>query len=268
MIVFASTSYGEIEKTLLVPRYRDILVDQNNPIVHLKKLYDQNRFREFYEEANELLIKMSQQKDKITTPDSIKNELWMFYLISSAPFLDLESDDNIKWMSNHLDLDYEVKQKIVWRISPKDFLENSGIKDKNGIDISLNRELFLSYFSNLLKQFRKEVDPNFNEKIKIFEKEVIKNDDLMKDDRARTMVMNRISIKEDRNFSAQRAVKKLEKDLMKILIWAYPTKALEVKKYIRLAGYSDKEIPYLLDRTVGRVREANYLYKGFAKRRD
>lgn len=36
MIVFASTSYGEIEKTLLVPRYRDILVDQNNPIVHLK----------------------------------------------------------------------------------------------------------------------------------------------------------------------------------------------------------------------------------------
>lgn len=73
------------------------------------------------------------------------------------------------------------------------------------------------------------MDPNFNEKIKIFEKEVIKNDDLMKDDRARTMVMNRISIKEDRNFSAQRAVKKLEKDLMKILIWAYPTKALEVK---------------------------------------
>lgn len=268
MIVFASISYGEIEKSLSVPRYRDILVDQNNPIVQLKKLYDQNRFREFYEEANELLIKMSQQKDKITTPDSIKNELWMFYLISSAPFLDLESDDNVKWMSNHLDLDYEVKQKIVWRISPKDFLENSGIKDKNGIDVSLNRELFLSYFSNLLKQFRKEVDPNFNEKIKLFEKEVIKNDDLMKDDRARTMVMNRISIKEGRNFSAQRAVKKLEKDLMKILIWAYPTKALEVKKYIRLAGYSDEEIPYLLDRTVGRVREANYLYKGFPKHRD
>lgn len=268
MIIFASTSYGEIGKPLSVPRYRDILVDQNNPIVHLKKLCDQNRFREFYEEANELLIKMSQQKDKITTPDSIKNELWMFYLISSAPFLDLESDDNIKWMSNHLDLDYEVKQKIVWRISPKDFLENSGIKDKNGIDVSLNRELFLSYFANLLKQFRKEIDPNFNEKIKLLEKKAIKNDDLMKDDRARTMVMNRISIKEGRNFSAQRAVKKLEKDLMKILIWAYPTKALEVKKYIRLAGYSDEEIPYLLDRTIGRVQEANYLYKGFPKRRD
>lgn len=268
MIVFASISYGKIEKPLLVPRYRDILVDQNNPIVHLKKLYDQNRFREFYEKADALLIKMSQQGDKITTSDSIKNELWMFYLISSAPFLDLELDNNIKWMSNHLDLDYEVKQKVVWRISPKDFIDNSGIKDKNGLDVSLNRELFLSYFANLLKQFREEIDLNLSTKIELLGKKAIKNDNLMNDDRARTMFMNRLTIREGRNFSAQRAVKKLEKDLMKILIWAYPTKALEVKKYIRLAGYSDEEIPYLLDRTVGRVREANYLYKGFPKRRD
>lgn len=268
MIIFASISYGKIEKPLLVPRYRDILVDQNNPIVHLKKLYDQNRFREFYEKADALLIKMSQQGDKITTSDSIKNELWMFYLISSAPFLDLESDDNIKWMSNHLDLDYEVKQKVVWRISPKDFIDNSVIKDKNGLDVSLNRELFLSYFANLLKQFREEIDLNLSTKIELLGGKAIKNDNLMKDDRARTMFMNRLTIKEGRNFSAQRAVKKLEKDLVKLLIWAYPTKALEVKKYIRLAGYADEEIPYLLDRTIGRVPEANYLYKGFPKRRD
>ena len=48
----------------------------------------------------------------------------------------------------------------------------------------------------------------------------------------------------------------------------FPTKAQEVKKYLRLAGYRDKDIPALLDRTVGRVPEAAYLYKGLPKQKN
>lgn len=59
-----------------------------------------------------------------------------------------------------------------------------------------------------------------------------------------------------------------ESGFIKELMTCFPTKAQEVKKYLRLAGYEDKEIPTLLDRTVGRVPKADYLYRSLPKGRD
>lgn len=62
-------------------------------------------------------------------------------------------------------------------------------------------------------------------------------------------------------------INNMEEDFVGMLVQFYPTKAVQVKRYLKLAGYGDDEIPDLLDRTIGLVPQASYLYKGFPKRR-
>ena len=58
-----------------------------------------------------------------------------------------------------------------------------------------------------------------------------------------------------------------EKDFMILLVDLFPGKTGEVRKYIKMAGYTDQDIHALVDRTVGRDRETEFLYKGRSKRR-
>ena len=79
---------------------------------------------------------------------------------------------------------------------------------------------------------------------------------------------NRLATNEARNNKLKNIIPRRERIFVRELMQCFPTKAVEVKKYLRMAGYGDKDIPALLDRTVGRIPEARYLYKGLPKRKD
>lgn len=58
----------------------------------------------------------------------------------------------------------------------------------------------------------------------------------------------------------------LEEDLIRILVGYFPGRAAEARQYIRMAGYEDKEINGLVDRTLGRAKETEFLYRGGKKK--
>lgn len=252
--------------TIKVPPYPKILVDGDSPITRLKKSYDQGNMLEFYQQADAILDQMAQEKNPEITEQSIQTELWLFYLITSAPFLDVQSDAVMDWMMDYSDLDYEVKERVIMRVSPKHLLGQE-FEEQFGEKASICRDLFVSYLANLVKQFKQNIDPAMPEKQNVLKARAIEDPAIMGDDKSRTLFFNRMNTILGRNRQAQHTVKELEQSLIPILVWFYPSKAVEVKKYLRLAGYKDEEMPDILDRTIGRVPEAAYLYKGFPKRR-
>lgn len=56
--------------------------------------------------------------------------------------------------------------------------------------------------------------------------------------------------------------KRLEPAFVEMLVRFYPGQAGEVIKYLKKAGYADKEIGDIIDRTVGRDGRTEFLYKG------
>ena len=70
-----------------------------------------------------------------------------------------------------------------------------------------------------------------------------------------------------RNNAAKMRTDSLEKTFLNLLVEYFPGNAALVRKYIKLAGYSDKEIPNLIDRTVGRESKTEFLYKGAGRKK-
>lgn len=83
-----------------------------------------------------------------------------------------------------------------------------------------------------------------------------------------TKLFNKTSALSSRSNNAQFAIKSKELRIYQGTDDLLPDQGPEVKKYLRLAGYRDKDIPALLDRTVGRVPKAAYLYKGLPKQKN
>lgn len=73
-------------------------------------------------------------------------------------------------------------------------------------------------------------------------------------------IENKTYYLEKRILKAKIFAKKLESKFLQMLVTYYPGKAAEVKKYLKLAGYTDEEIPGLIDRTVGRDAKTEFLY--------
>lgn len=55
------------------------------------------------------------------------------------------------------------------------------------------------------------------------------------------------------------------KYFVEMLVNLFPGQSGAVKNYLRMAGYADKEIPDLINRTVGRTPATEFLYKGMPK---
>lgn len=75
-------------------------------------------------------------------------------------------------------------------------------------------------------------------------------------------------VAQDRNRSMKRSIEEwLEEGLIRILVGYFPGRTAEARQYIRMAGYEDREINSLVDRTLGRTRETEFLYRGGMNKR-
>ena len=232
-------------------------------LVRLKQLLDEGKMIPFYKGAHQILINSTRARDTETTPQELADGLFLCYLIATAPFIDLSQPDNVVWLCNYTNLDYTTKE-LVSKCVP--YLPLNDKKSKlAGKEEALH--FYLCAKSLILKQFKTEYEPNL-EAIQQRELQQAEADPRMQ---AEPDKMNeftlRISTREARNYSVKAIIERKENSLVFHLMRFYPTKAAEVKKYIRLAGYTDADIPGLLDRTVGRVPKAEYLYKGLPKSR-
>lgn len=235
---------------------------QNPELLRLQKLLDEGQIIPFYQAADKILRKKNLYWRDDVTPQELTDGLFLCYLIAKAPFIDLNDYANVEWLANYGHVDLHAKE----------FLSNSIpfiiLIDKNsklpGKEEVLH--LYLSATALVIKQFHTQVDYAF-EATEIFTYMLIDHARGFSDGKA-TELFNKTSAQRSRNYRTLSLLQSQESGFVKELMTCFPTKAQEVKKYLRLAGYGDKEIPALLDRTVGRTPEAAYLYKGLPKHRD
>ena len=232
-------------------------------LVQLKKLLDEGKIIPFYKSASKMLHVKEHYLDTTTTPRELADGLYLFYLITMAPLIDMGVPENLEWVANYTSLDLRSKEDVsrcvpYLAISDK----NSKLEGKEEV-----RHFYLSAKSLMLKQFKTMFDPDFDATRKKMEQQGIPKRYLREGNEADIHFENFMNASESRNNTIRAIIEIKEYGLIYQLMLFYPTKAAEVKKYIRLAGYTDAEIPGLLDRTVGRVPEAQYLYKGLPKSR-
>lgn len=262
LLLFHSPAFSDIR--LPIPSAIKNLNKQNTKLLQLKKLLDEDSIIPFYQEADKMLTQTDRYSKKEVTPQELTDGLFLCYLIATAPFIDVNRHSNVVWLMNYTDLDYEVK----------DFMSSSvpftALTDKRsnlpGKEEALR--FYLTARALVLQQFRSSFDHAFEATWICSEMLLDHAPQLTGDREAAGEFANRLATNEARNNKLKNIIPRRERIFVRELMQSFPSKAVEVKKYLRMAGYSDKEIPALLDRTVGRVPEAQYLYKGLPKRRD
>ncbi|MCC8149008.1 hypothetical protein [Akkermansia sp.] len=262
LLLFHSPAFSDIR--LPIPSAIKNLNKQNTKLLQLKKLLDEDSIISFYQEADKMLTQADRYSKKEVTPQELTDGLFLCYLIATAPFIDVNRHSNVVWLMNYTDLDYEVK----------DFMSSSvpftALTDKRsnlpGKEEALR--FYLTARALVLQQFRSSFDHAFEATWICSEMLLDHAPQLTGDREAAGEFANRLATNEARNNKLKNIIPRRERIFVRELMQCFPSKAVEVKKYLRMAGYSDKEIPALLDRTVGRVPEAQYLYKGLPKRRD
>lgn len=259
--VFSGAASPRQERLPLPSAIRN-LNKQNPELLRLKKLLNEGQIIPFYQEADRILSKKNRYQQKDATPRELTDGLFLCYLVATAPFIDLNDYNNVEWIANNNSVDHHAK----------DFFTNSipffALTDRNsnlpGREEALH--FYLSAKALIIKQFHSQVDYAFKA-TEIYAYMLIDYASELSDSQEAEL-FNTTSARSARSNNAQSIIKSKERGFIRELMTCFPTKAQEVRKYLRMAGYGDKEIPALLDRTVGRVPEAAYLYKGLPRRRN
>ena len=122
------------------------------------------------------------------------------------------------------------------------------------------------YVAVILKGFREEYQATSEEKLRKRWKEGAKNAWKVYREGRVFGWEDQFIVAQGRNDDMKYEIEEwLEEDLIRILVGYFPGRAAEARQYIRMAGYEDREINGLVDRTLGRAKETEFLYKGRKK---
>jgi len=261
LLAFSPCATSTPQDRLPLPSAIRNLNRQKPELLRLKKLLDEGQIIPFYQGADKILREANHYWEEDATPQELTDGLFLCYLIAKAPFIDLNNYENVEWVSEYTDIDHHAKEFFTNRI-PFHALTNKN-SSLPGKEEALR--FYLAAKALIIKQFNSQVDYAFDA-TEIFAHMLISHATEMSDEK-KTELFNKTSALSSRSNNALFAIKSKELGFIRELMTCFPTKAREVRKYLHLAGYRDKDIPALLDRTVGRVPEAAYLYKGLPKKK-
>lgn len=255
-----------IADELKVPPYTDIYKDSSRSLLKLDESLKKGNVCNFFNITDKILKRLMENRDHAWNGDDIKEVLWLRYLIAKAPFANVNVKEELQWLIRRGDLDYSIKEGILRRLASRVIRDKATVKEMD-LDPKVALEIFLASNAVILAQFRSEIVHGLDEMIQKSEKEfLVDQEKLQKSEADVFEFFNKLHIRERRARKAESIVEDMEEDFVSLLVKCYPTKALEVKKYLRMAGYDDRQIPDLLDRTIGKIPKTNYLYRGYRKR--
>lgn len=104
-------------------------------------------------------------------------------------------------------------------------------------------------------------DQKMDEKRKAYKKAIRE-----KEDQERNL-SNLLILKDLRNSSIGSFLKRRKKALVEILVDNYPGNAVEVFKYLKLAGYEEEKMMKVVDQSLGREKKTEFLYKSLLGRK-
>lgn len=136
-----------------------------------------------------------------------------------------------------------------------------------GVDRKKIAELSALYSATVLKTLRQEYAATEPELIAKRIKNVDKKIRALQADYGIPFLDNHRIVSSNRHSSLKPSISWVEDDLIKILIRYFPGRTVEARQYIRMAGYEDREINDLVNRTAGRKADSEFLYRDAASKR-
>ena len=260
--IFASSM--KPDSTLKSPT---VLSDLGNPpseIGALKKLIDKGDWEAFYYAAVDVYKNCGKDDEASMTSEQLSKELWTFYYIAMAPI-------GRQNLSNHeeeppvfvdyrkdIDLKFRAFNSLVYLYYP--YASRELKARKRDVDA-----LVSSYCAAYIRQMRAAADNGFSDKFPT-ETDVFGEKYVRGQFDARQSYSNMCILAQNRQIDAKSHVEYMENRFVPSLVENFPGQKADVLKYLRMAGYKDSEIDALIDRTVGRKPETEFLYKGRGKK--
>lgn len=239
------------------PPFPEISTPGNDSLTKLKLLLEKgdiNSMKTFYLDAESIIEAYYKKKKSSLTKEEFMEMLWCAYYITSAPlFHDYCLIYEPNWYLGHVLLDANVKERTMGLIivNPSNVDPYSELLDMKKNDFL---KLISTYYATCFKSIRSIDDPNLNEK-KVALKKQYGNEPYLR------YVFQAMDARNGDKLKS--LITRKEKSLVRnMAYYLFPGKAHEVRKYINMAGYEGKEINELIDRTVGRDAETEFLYQG------
>ena len=259
----------QLQNVVQQPPRPELLKDPQTTAFKLKILLDAGKLEEFYLAANQEFKQLDDEYGKKLDKERFQERLWLFYYIAAIPLFSMDDnpDEIFPWFHSRY-LDYLTKfSALRYMVHP-----NTTTTDK---ETKLAVALTASYCAQIIKDMRRSYNPELakqqprdEEKFLEHNRKLIASGKLTHEQftRREKLFQYRMSTMERRNDTARNNLNLMEKDFINMLTRYFSDNAGKAKQLIKQAGYTDKEIPDLLNRTVGRNAKTEFLYKGTGKR--
>ena len=242
----------------------------------LREKLKQGKLREFYAGADDMLGQCASVDNKQITREELALQLWLFHDIATAPLYPADYDKATP-ESIFDDKDQDVKQDMLsfLHVMSRDaapMARRLHLREKTLCD------LLATYAACTYAQFRRHYDPDLEAKHEALKKSFIPLnrkyvEEALKKKEIGNLInpqyrvfLNKLVVNYNRNELLKNYLSILwMEEFVEMLVTLFPGQSGAVKNYLRMAGYADREIPDLINRTVGRTPATEFLYKGMPK---
>ena len=235
------------------------------PLWHLQEMLKKNELEPFYMCADRLF----HIHCGINIHDLRSGQCRELYrlcgLVAAAPFYRVDFSGEHRWEYARRTQDMDMKQVAVSCL-------NRIIEEESTVRLNVDRrelgKFSALYAALILKEFRKEFRVTSEDKLKKLRKEGAKNAWKVHREGRDFSWEDQFIVAQGRNRNMKYKIEEwLEEGLIRILAGYFPGRTAEARRYIRMAGYEDREINGLVDRTLGRTGKTEFLYRGGMNKR-
>ncbi|WP_290566612.1 hypothetical protein [Akkermansia sp.] len=274
------------DSSLVKPDYPDVLKNIQAPASTLKKLLDDGQSGKFFKEAAVELERIRElaAENEFPSEETRKNTPWIFYFIANTPLVVIDSAEQARCAINNHDVDLYLKEEALEMLTISTYRDLfpdgkasrelmasygaaimrsflNGTKSKSYSDkpifvsdeevkAMLKRDIKImeNTFSEIAQIQKKgtgaETDKKINDVSGDMNKRINDNGQQFQD---HTVMVN---TQTSRNLLLKNIIERSEKNFMILLTDLFPGKKTEIRKYIKMAGYSDQEIRKFIERTL------------------
>lgn len=242
----------------------------------LREKLKQGKLREFYDGADALLGQCASVDNKQITREELALQLWLFHDIAAAPLYPADYDKATpESIFDDKDLDVKHDMLSFLYVMSRDAAPMARRLHLRGKTLC---DLLATYAAATYAQFRDHYDPNIEAKHEALKKSFIPlNRKYVEEEFKKKEIgslvnpqyhvfLNKLGVNNNRNELLKNFISTPRmKYFVEMLVNLFPGQSGAVKNYLRMAGYADKEIPDLINRTLGRTPATEFLYKGMPK---
>lgn len=237
-----------------------LLKEPYPPLWHLEEMLKKGELEPFYMCTYRLLQIYCQINISDLKGQQCRELYRLCGLVAAASFYQVDFSGEYRWKYGRRTGDLDMKQAADTCLSRIVDRESAARMQVNRKELGRFSAL---YGAAILRGAREERAATTDEKLKKLRKEGEKNWKKVWREGREFSWEDHFMVAQNRNENMNRSIKEwLEKELIRILVGYFPGRTAEARQYIRMAGYQDSEINDLVDRTLGRSKQTEFLYRG------